>query len=112
VGTYNSERPHRARGRRTPASAFAGRTKAAPPTAVVVPSAQHRVRQDRIDRQGRVTLRHRSRLHHIAVGRAHAGTRVLVLVADLDVRVLTFEGELLRHMTLDPNRNYQPLGPT
>lgn len=109
VRTYNTERPHRARGRRTPASAFAGRTKAAPPTAVVVPSAQHRVRHDRIDRTGRVTLRHRSRLHHIAVGRAHAGTRVLLLVADLEVRVVTPDGELLRHLTLDPSRNYQPL---
>jgi hypothetical protein len=70
------------------------------------------VRQDRIDRQGRVTLRHRSKLHHIAVGRAYAGTRVLLLAAGLDVRVLIFDGELLRHLTLDPNRNYQPLGRT
>lgn len=110
VRIYNTERPHRARGRGTPASAFAGRTKAAPRGGVTPPSAQHRVRQDRVDRQGRVTLRHRSRLRHIAVGRAHAGTRVLLLVADLDVRVLTFDGELLRHLTLDPSRNYQPLG--
>jgi hypothetical protein len=51
------------------------------------------VRHDRIDKTGRVTLRHRSRSHHIAVGRAHAGIRVLLLVADLDVRVLTLDGE-------------------
>jgi transposase InsO family protein len=112
VRTYNTERPHRARGRRTPASAFENRSKATPPGGVVVPSAQHRVRQDRIDRQGRVTLRHRSKLRHIAVGRAHAGTRVLLLVADVDVRVLTFDGELLRQLTLDPSKNYQALGRT
>jgi transposase InsO family protein len=110
VRTYNTERPHRARGRHTPVSAFAGRTKATPRGGVLPPSAQHRVRQDRIDRQGRVTLRHRSNLHHIAVGRAHAGTRVLLLVAGLDVRVLTLDGELLRQLTLDLSRNYQPLG--
>jgi transposase InsO family protein len=110
VRTYNTERPHRARGRRTPASAFAARTKATPGGGVVAPSAHHRVRQDRIDKTGRVTLRHRSRLHHIAVGRVHAGTRVLLLVAGLDVRVLTLDGELLRQLTLDPTRNYQPLG--
>jgi hypothetical protein len=36
-----------------------------------------------------------------------AGTRVVVLVADLDVRVLTEDGELLRELTLDPSRDYQ-----
>jgi hypothetical protein len=35
---------------------------------------------------------------------------VLVLVADRDVRVLTTDGELLRHLTLDPDRLYQPRG--
>jgi hypothetical protein len=33
---------------------------------------------------------------------------VLVLVADLHVRVLTEDGELLRELTLDPSRDYQP----
>ncbi len=41
--------------------------------------------------------------------RRHAETRVLVLVADLDVQVLTEDGELLRALTLDPSRDYQPL---
>jgi len=31
----------------------------------------------------------------------------LVLVADLDVRVLTEDGELLRELTLDPSCDYQ-----
>ena len=35
------------------------------------------------------------------------GVRVLILVADLDVRVLSEEGEVLRRLTLDPSRNYQ-----
>ena len=41
-------------------------------------------------------------------GRAHAGTEILLLVADDDVRIVTLDGELLRHLTVDPNRNYQP----
>ena len=57
-----------------------------------------------------MTLRYRSRLLHIGIGRAHAGTRVLLLVDDLDVRVVTEEGELLRHLTLDPTKDYQPRG--
>jgi hypothetical protein len=38
-------------------------------------------------------------------GRARKGQRVLVLVADRDVRVLTAEGELLRQLTLDSSRD-------
>jgi hypothetical protein len=66
------------------------------------------VRRDRVDRNGRITLRHNSRLHHIGLGRRHAGVRVLALVADLDVRILTEDGELLRALRLDPSRDYQP----
>ncbi len=40
--------------------------------------------------------------------RKHAGTRVLVLIADLDVRILTEDGELLRALRLNPSRDYQP----
>ena len=47
--------------------------------------------------------------YKIGVGRAHKHTQVRLYVADLDVRVVTFDGELLRQLTLDPNRLYQPL---
>jgi transposase InsO family protein len=105
---YNDARPHRAIGRRTPAEAFAARPKATPRGR---PIARHyRVRRDRIDGVGAVTLRHDSRLHHIKVGRRYTGTRVLMLVAGLDVRILDEDGELLRALTLDPARAYQPLG--
>jgi len=33
-----------------------------------------------------------------------------MLVAGLDVRILTDEGEMLRHLTLDPAKNYQAIG--
>jgi hypothetical protein len=67
-----------------------------------------RVRRDRVDKVGRITLRYNSRLHHIGLGRPHSGTRVLLLIADLEIRVLTEHGELLRELTLDPTRDYQP----
>ena len=107
---YNTVRPHRALGRRTPAEAFAARTKATPTLAPVAIEDHHRVRHNRVDKTGRVTLRYRSKLLHIGVGRAHIGTRVLLLVADLDVRVITEDGELLRHLTIDPSKDYQPHG--
>ena len=107
---YNTERPHRAIGRRTPLEAFEARPKAAPSAPGFVVPAHFRVRKDRVDKVGRVTLRYNSRLHHIGLGNRHAGTRVLLLVADLDVRVLTEDGELLRELVLDPTRDYQGLG--
>ena len=69
-----------------------------------------RVRRDRIDKQGRLTLRHRTKLYHIGMGAAHRGKRVVMLIHDLDVRVVCLDGEVLRHFTLDPNKDYQPQG--
>jgi hypothetical protein len=86
---YNTHRPHRALGRRTPAAAFTARPKATPTRPGLVGPQHSRVRRDKVDRTGVITLRHNSRLHHIGLGRRHAGVRVLVLVADLEVRVIT-----------------------
>ena len=103
----NTIRPHRALTRSTPAQAYAARPKARP-TATPIDTGHYRVRHDRIDATGVITLRHNSRLHHIGIGRRHARTRVLVLVHDRHIRVLDTDGELLRELTLDPNRDYQP----
>jgi hypothetical protein len=92
-----------------PPGGLRGPAQGGAPQGLVIPG-HYRVRQDKIDAVGRVTLRHNSRLHHIGLGRRLAGTRVLLLVADLQVRVLTQDGELLRELTLDPSRDYQPQG--
>ncbi|HVH21285.1 MAG TPA: integrase core domain-containing protein, partial [Pseudonocardia sp.] len=81
-GYYNTTRPHRALGRRTPVQAYTARPKAVP-TGTPIDTGHYRVRHDRIDPSGVITLRHNSRLHHIGLGRRHAGTGVLVLVRDL-----------------------------
>ena len=104
---YNHNRPHRSLGRSTPAAAYTRLPKTGPEHNRV--DTHFRVRHDRIDKTGSVTLRHNSRLHHIGIGRAHKHTPVTLLVADLDIRVIaTQTGELLRHLTLDPTRDYQP----
>jgi len=104
---YNLSRPHRALDGRTPAQAFAARIKAGP--AAEPASVQYRIRHDRIDKTGSVTLRYRSRLRHIRIGAAHRNKPVLLFVAGAEVRVVTEEGELLRTLTIDPTRDYQPL---
>jgi transposase InsO family protein len=108
IDYYNTVRPHRALARRTPAVAFTARSKARPANAPLTPMPHCRIRQDKVN-AGNVTLRYHSRLYHLAVGRRHEGTRVLILTANRDIRILTTNGELLRHFTLDPARPYQPL---
>ena len=65
-----------------------------------------------MDRFGRVTLRYLSRLRHIHVGCAYKRWPVRIFVAGAYVRVVTDDGQLLRELTIDPARNYQPLGAT
>lgn len=60
---YNTVRPHRAIGRRTPAEAFAARPKATPSIASLPVPGRFRLRKDTVDITGVVTLRHNSRLH-------------------------------------------------
>jgi hypothetical protein len=84
--------------------------KAAPELNGQALRAKTRVRHDHVEHWGAVTLRYRRKLHHISVGRAHRHQRVIILMADLDVRVISDEGELLRHFTLDPTRDYQARG--
>ena len=105
VRDYNTERPHAARKDLTPLDAFGARRRAGPGSPIA--SAHFRVRTDRVDADGNVTLRYRSRLLHIGVGRAHKGRRIHLYVDDLDVRIVSFEGELLRHLEIDPSRPYQ-----
>ena len=69
--------------------------------------AEHRVRRDRVDSGGNVTLRYQSKLLHLGIGRRYAGTRVMLLVADRDVRVINDDGELLAEFTIDPTKDYQ-----
>jgi hypothetical protein len=57
-------------------------------------------------------LRYRGRLYSIGIGigRTHTRTGVIILVQDLQIRIIdAATGELLRDMTLDPTRRYQPI---
>jgi transposase InsO family protein len=105
---YNQQRPHRALGGSSPLAAFNSRLKAKPDPSQ--PPTHFRVRKDKVDRFGRVTLRYLGRLRHIGLGLAYKNRPVRLLVAGDHVRVVTEEGTLLRELTLDPSRDYQRLG--
>jgi transposase InsO family protein len=107
VVIYNDHRPHRSLDRRTPAVVYNLLPKATPGHRGA--GTHYRVRYDRIDTNGKVSLRRAGRMHHIGIGRAHKGQRVVLLIADLDIRVINHDtGEPLRELTLDPTRGYQP----
>ena len=116
VDEYNHRRPHRSLPHRaTPATAYQARPKATPGHQAT--DSHDRVRSDRVDKSGKITLRHDGRLYSIGIGRTHSRTRVLVLVHDLDIRIIdAATGELLRELTLDTTKRYQgtgrPPGPT
>ena len=104
---YNQQRPHRALGGRTPLVAWNTRLKAGPSSTAA--AVHYRVRQDRVGANGTVTLRYQSRLRHISVGTVHKHEPVRLLIADAHVRIVAENGALLRELTIDPSRDYQPL---
>ena len=106
TGIYNHHRPHRSIGRRTPSAAYQSLPKTGPTNQ---PNPHHRIRYDHVDTTGTISLRRAGRMHHIGIGRPHAHTPVVVIIEDLNIRVIHRNtGELIRHLTLNPNHDYQP----
>ena len=103
---YNTQRPHRSINRRTPAFAYELIPKASP-TAPNDPNLW-RVRYDRVDPGGKVSLRYANRMLHLGIGRPHAGTDVIVLIHNTNVTVIDPDGTVLSEHRIDPERTYQP----
>lgn len=103
---YNTARPHRSLGRRTPEQAYTALPKATPADPR---TSEWRSRTDRVDKHGKVTIRYAGQIRHLGIGKAHAGTPVLLLIHDRDVTVSSATtGEIIAEHTIDPTRNYQP----
>jgi Integrase core domain/Homeodomain-like domain len=102
---YNQSRPHRALGRRTPASVWAAQAPAGPaganpPTTGVFTCQVHF--------KGYVDVK---RWLRIGVGMAYAGTTVNVILRGDEASLIdATTGEILRTLTIDPTRRYQPTG--
>ncbi len=106
---YNHRRPHRSLPHRaTPAARYNTMPKAVP-AGTRGPDTHDRIRHDIVNDNGSVTLRVTSKLRHIGIGRTHARTHVILLIQDLEVQVINaITGEVLRELTIDPNKDYQP----
>jgi transposase InsO family protein len=102
---YNTVRPHRALAGRTPADAYRTTPKAAP--AGTITNEHYRLRLDRIDGNGKVSLRRAGRMHHLGAGYAHRGQPVIVLIDPTTVTVVQrTTGEILSTHDIDPTRSY------
>ena len=105
-GHYNELRPHRALRRRTPGHAYRATPKAAPATNGHTPD-HYRLRYDRLDHNGHMTLRRAGRMHHLGIGAAHARKRVLAFADDTQITVADLTtGEVLSQHLIDPKRSY------
>ena len=111
VAEHNHRRPHRSlEHRATPATVYAARPKASPTSGNRDDDTHDRVRRDRVDKSGKITLRYQGQLYSIGIGRSHARTHVILLVQDLNVRIIdAVTGELLRELVLDPAKRYRPI---
>lgn len=109
VDDYNTKRPHRSLPHHaTPAVAYTTTPKATPSKKA---DHQHRVRRDIIDNDGKLTVRIAGRLHHIGMGRTLARTPIIMLIDNLHIRIAdAATGELLRELTINPDKDYQPTG--
>lgn len=103
---YNEHRPHRALDRATPGHAYRATPKTAPATNGHAPQ-HYRLRYDRLDTAGRMTLRRAGRMHHLGIGAAHARKRVLALADDHHVTVIDLQtGEVLSTHQINPDKTY------
>lgn len=107
VRYYNDVRPHQSRARATPSAAYDARAKM--PAHTLVHQVHHRIRKDTVDNRGHVTLRYLGKLRHLNVGWKYQGQTILLYVVDDHVDVVTPEGELVGEITLNPEKNYQPI---
>ncbi|PUA79246.1 IS481 family transposase [Nocardioides currus] len=106
---YNTARPHRSLPHRaTPDARYNALPKAVPGPSRDA-ETHDRIRHDIVDKSGTVTLRVAGQLRHIGVGRTHTRTHVILLIQDLEVSIINaITGELLRELTIDTTKDYQP----
>ncbi len=116
---YNEHRPNRAVQRSTPGQAYRALPKTGP---AADPHGYYRLRYDHVDADGKVSIRHAGRMHHLGIGTAHRGKEILAIADQTGVTVIELQtAEVLSAHDIDPGRAYwrnkqrspgRPPGPT
>ena len=99
---YNTQRPHRAIGRATPASVYHQTPKAGPADRPLGAATNiHRVTVHN-------GICHINKRYSIPIGAAYTGQHATITITGLACHVFV-AGRLIRQLQLDPTRRYQPL---
>jgi hypothetical protein len=78
----------------------------AEPTGPRTPS-HYRLRYDRVDTNGNVSLRRAGRMHHLGIGATHTGKHVTAITDDTTVTIVELDtGEILSSHAIEPNKTY------
>jgi transposase InsO family protein len=103
---YNEHRPHRAPQRHTPGNTCRATPKAIPATNGHA-HGHYRLRYDRLDPKGKMSIRRAGRMHHLGIGTQHARERVLALADEHHITVTDLTtGEILSTHQIEPEKTY------
>ncbi len=69
----------------------------------------NRIRNDKVDKSGRITLRFAGQMRYLGIGRAHIGTPTLTVITGSHAITSNKEtGEIIAEHHIDTERRYQP----
>lgn len=102
---YNTARPHRALGMKTPIQSYEATIKATPQQALN--KENYRVRYDSVDQFGKISMRQSLKMHHLGVGVHHRFKKTIIVMDYYTATVVEIKtGEILSQHTIDPSRSY------
>lgn len=105
---YNTQRPHRALANSTPQQAYNALPKAQP-TLEKDPHTFWRIRYDKVDKGGKITIRYAGELRKLHIGRNYREQRVITLIhANNTITIERETGTIIAEHTIDKTKKYQP----
>lgn len=105
IDYYNNHRPHRALNRQTPAQAYNRLPKAQPLDIPI--GTDNRLRRDKVDNDGKVTLRWAGNMRKLYVGRKHRTKEIMLICINNDITVINpHTGEIWGRYHLDKTKKY------
>lgn len=105
IDYYNNHRPHRALNRQTPVQAYNRLPKAQPLDIPI--GTDNRLRRDKVDNDGKVTLRWAGMMRKLYVGRKHRTKEIMLICSNNDITAVNpHTGEIWGRYHLDKTKKY------
>lgn len=105
IDYYNNHRPHRALNRQTPPQAYNRLPKAQPLDIPI--GTDNRLRRDKVDNDGKVTLRWAGNMRKLYVGRKHRTKEIMLICINNDITAINpHTSEIWGRYHLDKTKKY------